>query len=196
MNDERSGKWTSDYCLTIGDWYSLSGAGLTSVYEPTKQPREDVFWECLLLGYENLTPLMKHSCLELSKPTLRNMIVASRLPLQDGLVRNSIAYLLFTKSLWGNWLRGKHLASGRALAHTMAIFGRRLIITDQGYVGIAPGAAKVGDHIFFLQGARVPFVLRQTESQDEYTLIGECYVHGHMDGGAWNDGICKPLWLV
>ena len=68
---------------------------------------------------------------------------------------------------------------------------RRLVWTEKGYLGLAPAAANVGDIIFILFGGSVPFVLRADESssrqQQNFRLIGECYVHGAMDGEALGD---------
>ncbi|KAF2970139.1 hypothetical protein GQX73_g3440 [Xylaria multiplex] len=57
---------------------------------------------------------------------------------------------------------------------------RRLMGTRDGRMGTAPAAAQVGDRIALLLGCSVPMVLR--EKKDGWVVIGECYVHGVMDG--------------
>lgn len=48
--------------------------------------------------------------------------------------------------------------------------------------------AKVGDHVAVLVGSRVPFILRKAQEgmaggrDNEYTLIGDAYIHGLMHG--------------
>jgi hypothetical protein len=59
---------------------------------------------------------------------------------------------------------------------------RRLCRTNSGYIGLVPGYAQEGDEVCVVSGARVPFVLRAQGTF--YSLIGECYVHGIMDGEA------------
>jgi hypothetical protein len=59
---------------------------------------------------------------------------------------------------------------------------RRLCRTTGGYIGLVPGGAGKGDEICLVKGARVPFVLRVCG--DFRRFIGECYVHGIMDGEA------------
>lgn len=50
---------------------------------------------------------------------------------------------------------------------------RRLFITTQGYIGLAPEAAREGDFVCVLLGGDVPFILRPSNSN--YLLIGESY---------------------
>ncbi|KAE9366588.1 HET-domain-containing protein [Stipitochalara longipes BDJ] len=57
---------------------------------------------------------------------------------------------------------------------------RRLIYTRKGYLGIASWKAEVGDTICVLVGGQMPFVLK--EQDGHYIMIGECYIHGIMDG--------------
>ena len=64
-----------------------------------------------------------------------------------------------------------------------ATFGRRLFWTAEGYMGLGPAAAKVGDQICVLHGGQVLYVLR-ARSANEHEFVGECYVHGLMDGEA------------
>jgi hypothetical protein len=82
-------------------------------------------------------------------------------------------------------------------------YGRVFIITDNGYLGIAPEEAETGDEVWTLAGGDVPFVLRRksvpattgstpgSESNSgevpEYSLIGDCYVHGILDGELWQE---------
>lgn len=54
--------------------------------------------------------------------------------------------------------------------------------------GVGPFTVREGDIVVVLFGSRVPFVLRQ--QGDTYRLIGDCYMHGLMDGEAiqmWKD---------
>ncbi|RFU23924.1 hypothetical protein B7463_g12414, partial [Scytalidium lignicola] len=58
---------------------------------------------------------------------------------------------------------------------------RNLSITSKGYIGAVPQEAQKGDLICILFGCSVPVVLRSGDN-DTYKLIGECYLHGFMDG--------------
>lgn len=63
------------------------------------------------------------------------------------------------------------------------ILGRRLITTNKGYIGLAPMASKRRDIICVLFGCSTPVVLRPLE-EGGYRFMGECYVHGIMEGEA------------
>jgi hypothetical protein len=62
----------------------------------------------------------------------------------------------------------------------MILGGRRFLITQQGYVGWAPRYTRKGDKIFVLLGCKTPVILRP--QGDAFKLIGECYIHGVMNG--------------
>lgn len=59
---------------------------------------------------------------------------------------------------------------------------RRLLITQNGDVGLGPINAVIGDHVCILYGCSVPLVLREVDGR--FTLIGEAYLQGLMDGEA------------
>jgi hypothetical protein len=69
-------------------------------------------------------------------------------------------------------------------------FPRSFRVTDEGHIAMVPQLSEPGDAICVIYGAQVPFVLRRvTDGLEEelgvrYLLVGECYVHGMMDGEA------------
>lgn len=70
-----------------------------------------------------------------------------------------------------------------------AIAGRRLAVITKAYAGLVPTAAQRGDKIVVLKGFSVPFVMRRT-SAGRFVLVGDCYIHGIMQGEALSAG--KP----
>ncbi|KAI9772823.1 MAG: hypothetical protein M1840_008705 [Geoglossum simile] len=60
---------------------------------------------------------------------------------------------------------------------------RRIITTGRGYVGMASETVQKDDIICVLLGCSVPVVLRQVD-KDSFEYVGECYVHGVMEGEA------------
>ena len=59
---------------------------------------------------------------------------------------------------------------------------RRYCIARDGHSLMAPPFARVGDKVCVLVGCDFPVVLRKIK--DHYVFIGECYVHGIMNGEA------------
>ncbi|KAH8911976.1 HET-domain-containing protein [Coniochaeta sp. PMI_546] len=77
------------------------------------------------------------------------------------------------------------LQYAKALSETM--HGRVLIMSQKGWMGIAPQDVQAGDLIVVLLGLRTPFILRASSEAGEssYRIIGDCYVDGFMEGEAF-----------
>jgi hypothetical protein len=58
--------------------------------------------------------------------------------------------------------------------------GRRLGITDKSYAGLVPTSTRRGNKVCTLHGFAVTFILR--ERGPRYELVGDCYMHGMMQG--------------
>lgn len=63
-----------------------------------------------------------------------------------------------------------------------ATYGRRIFVACDGTIGLGPAILEPGDIVVLLFGGFTPYVLRLVN--DHYILVGECYVHGQMDGAA------------
>lgn len=68
---------------------------------------------------------------------------------------------------------------------------RKFCATKEGYIGLVPPNAKIGDEIWVVQGAPTPYALRREASiemdgvedgKQICKLVGECYVDEMMDG--------------
>lgn len=61
---------------------------------------------------------------------------------------------------------------------------KKLLVTAGGLIGMAPPQARKGDVVCILLGCSVPVVLREVHvgHQSMYKFIGECYLHGFMNG--------------
>ena len=73
------------------------------------------------------------------------------------------------------------------LQRLQAIVWKRSLITTthKSLLGLVPHKAKEGDKICILRGCSVPVLLREIPGQTKgvrHELIGECYIHGMMDG--------------
>jgi len=89
-------------------------------------------------------------------------------------------------------------------AHIISV-NRNFFITESGYFGMGPRYTKPGDVVVVFDGDTTPFVVRQIKStvdpnmeenaegrfspDEQYELVGECYVHGFMD-----NEVAAPEW--
>ena len=61
-------------------------------------------------------------------------------------------------------------------------YGRRLVKTSTGYLGLASYDTLPGDIVCILFGGHVPIILRPVDGP--FLFVGICYVHGIIDGEA------------
>jgi len=103
--------------------------------------------------------------------------------------KGKINWLWVNEKLWKD-----HHADGRELGHAVRSYsiGRNLCATERKYLGRVPHQSKVGDRICIFKGGSVPFLVRK-DVDDHYQLIGECYIHGIMDGEAMERDDLKSL---
>jgi hypothetical protein len=59
---------------------------------------------------------------------------------------------------------------------------RRMMVTVEGHVGMAPCRARLGDAVVVLFGCSIPLVLRRVGTREAWQVVGEAYVHGYMNG--------------
>jgi hypothetical protein len=76
------------------------------------------------------------------------------------------------------------------------VWGRMLFLTQEGRPGIGPGSCQVGDLVVVLYGCSVPVVLRWHEDVSHFSLVGECYIHGSMNGEAAVSKECGKLFKI
>jgi hypothetical protein len=62
--------------------------------------------------------------------------------------------------------------------------GRNFLRTQEGRMALGPTGALPGDIIFIFYQCSVPLLLRRDTDVNYFKLVGECYVHGLMDGEA------------
>lgn len=68
-----------------------------------------------------------------------------------------------------------------------SVRGRRLFRTEQGLIGLGPRTLRPGDSVCIFFGSAVPYVLRPVG--DHFLFLGECCVHGIMNGEALEEGL-------
>jgi hypothetical protein len=64
------------------------------------------------------------------------------------------------------------------------VWNRKFLVSKKyEWIGLAPMAAQVGDILVVLNGCSVPVVFRPG-IDGRFQFVGECYIHGMMDGEA------------
>jgi hypothetical protein len=68
------------------------------------------------------------------------------------------------------------------------VWNRKFFTTiGRNLFGLGPDGLQNGDAVAVLYGCSVPVILRPVENRMHYKLVGECYIHGLMDGQAVTD---------
>lgn len=114
----------------------------------------------------------------------------------DRITTNSLfkplGFVGYLKSTWNSYPDFGSLVEAQAA-------GRRLARTTNGSLCLVPAEAKQGDSVILAKGGRVPLVIRRSESEknasESWTLVGECYVHGAMNGEAFREENCVDICI-
>lgn len=64
--------------------------------------------------------------------------------------------------------------------------------TERGYLVLVPFEALVGDSIAICQGGKMPLILRG-DGPEKMRLVGDCYVHGMMNGEQYCEKDCYAI---
>ena len=86
-------------------------------------------------------------------------------------------------------------------AFSDAMENRELFSTKSGLIGIGPPYIKPGDLLCIIIGAQTPFLVRKRSTIPEkaspvYELVGDCYVHGLMNGEGLSMGKAEDIVLA
>ena len=71
---------------------------------------------------------------------------------------------------------------------------RRMAKTQMGLFGLVPAESLPGDKVVLIAGSSYPFILRPSGGS-RYKLVGDSYIHGIMDGTAWDETQTTTMWL-
>jgi len=75
-----------------------------------------------------------------------------------------------------------------------SMLGSRVVKTETGEVALVPHAAEVGDRVALFKGGRCPFVVRKWGRK--WRFVGDAYIHGMMEGEAWDVNKCEEIDFV
>lgn len=146
-------------------------------YHGQRQTRKEAFWLTMCGGYQDMT---RHRPEAISEPHIDN-------------------YEPFEE--WEHWFRGPHTSyefhNDRSLSVADSIAsvskGRAFGCTaEHSLFGWVPKNSVIGDVVAIFVGGTMPIVLRPHD--EYYTVVGDAYVHGVMDGEAMPPS-CNPEYL-
>jgi hypothetical protein len=172
---------------TLKEWELLSFAGNKQRY-PSGSATADAFWRTIIR--DTIRDYQNRENIRRANPT------------------DEQAYLRFRSWLFGE--SGPHkaseMASGAFINFRKSFFiatqYQSFFTTKNGYIGLGE-SPQPNDEIWILFGGRVPFILRshpaESHQAGSYFLVGDCYVHGIMDGEAmegWRKTDMREVLLV
>jgi hypothetical protein len=185
-----------DNQLQIADWEAvLRPKNALAIYPPTGGSRMTAFYETLMAGTRLYTQEHKMTAAVGFERRQRIMRWIPMLRLQNFVLVYYVVVLI------ERFLRLFGYKNPETLFRTMVgpmlnRRGTRLAhATDPEieYLALVPSLCRPGDHVVLVEGVRMPLVLRQMEwtsvvghgPVETWELLGDCYVHGVMDGETW-----------
>jgi hypothetical protein len=102
----------------------------------------------------------------------------------------SFGFIGYLRTTWEKYPEFGRLVAAHAT-------GRRLAKTGQGSLCLVPAETVQGDSIILVKGGRFPLVVRgvgeHIDGKKEWNLVGECYMHGIMNGEAFLENNCVDI---
>jgi hypothetical protein len=127
---------------------------------------------------ENEPSIVRHEGETIRQAVLRTLVI-DRHP-ETGKRKQELKLRRIKQHLWP---KAEDLEEYLAYAYIFAN-RRTFVLSHNGYIGLAPSLTSTGDLICVLYGCHAPVILRPSDGSQHYTLIGDAYVHGLMDGEA------------
>lgn len=76
-----------------------------------------------------------------------------------------------------------------------AAYGRRFFTTSKKFMGLAQSGVRIGHAVVVLHGGKTPYLLQRAGNRG-YRFVGECYVHGKMNGEALTERIPEQEFAI
>ncbi|KAN0096690.1 Heterokaryon incompatibility protein (HET) domain containing protein [Hyaloscypha variabilis] len=190
--------------IGMARWYKEAWAlALTNdIYSHTSQSRLEAFWRTIVADRNFVDRPAPPSFAQCN--TIYEKLSEARLRAMGLDAEAHLASLQADPEVSAVWPEGledlsRFLEFQAAIVH--ATDGRKFCLTrEEGYFCLTPQGSRVGDLVCVLFGAPTPFVLRGYTDKNGrfgmegplYQLVGECYVHGFMNGFADKKGLTIP----
>jgi hypothetical protein len=95
--------------------------------------------------------------------------------------------------MWLFWNAVMHKPVLRFEMQGRYTLNRRLVKTEKGYIGIASCPTEIGDSVALCKGSKVPLIIRARKESTAWRLVGDAYVHGIMNGTAFEEHKCRKM---
>ncbi|KAI4284671.1 MAG: hypothetical protein L6R38_001249 [Xanthoria sp. 2 TBL-2021] len=178
---------------------------------PTGEGRKDVYWQTLMAGtiYENFETTRNMFLLwdqSMAFPRLLHFVGLDYIwfmYIVQYLMAKicSLAFFLSCKNAAKDL--GTHRPKTLWPSLQSPMLHRRIFTTKTGLLGLGPKLmGQDGDLITLFKGGALPLIVRpkghNDDGTEEYELIGDCYIHGIMEGELYESfkGKFKTMWLV
>jgi hypothetical protein len=169
-------------------WQEMTRSEHETVYAPTGQEIQTVFWETICAGEYRTSKVVNEAAefwKRFSQPTWGRM---DKVPSVLDFFSVFYSGFVLLASLTKNDPLFEHRLQGRYLMN------RRMVRVDGGYIGLAPHrAVEKDDSIFLLRGSNVPLILRKCQDRHSWTFVGDMYLHGVMHGELWAEERCHSV---
>jgi hypothetical protein len=163
-----------------------------SNYVGTDETLSEAFWQTVSAGELNDSEQVAKSVKLWKSMTWFPYLKIKHIPASFKMLGLPYCLFLLTWHLVTNKPLLEFELQGRYTLH------RRMVKTEKGYIGLASSAAIAGDSIILCKGSKVPLVFRPAESSQgsKWVFVGDAYVHGIMQGQAFDEDMCKEMKLV
>ncbi|KAI1128945.1 HET-domain-containing protein [Nemania abortiva] len=162
----------------------MQETGLGEIYHPTGQATLDAFWQ--VISGRNLP--IDHPDAEASARKQFEDFDKMLSHLAGRAANTPLSVATITREILGNPACMELFPLINITKH------RRFFVTEKGYMGLGPRETAVGDSAIILQGHQAPILARGVQ-QKRWKVVGDSYVHGMMEGEAFADETCEPLWF-
>ncbi|KAI2769031.1 HET-domain-containing protein [Daldinia loculata] len=176
--------------FVLDDWCRVVRVWESELYI-TGEPIRDAFVQTLAAGSSHESAEILRAQLDILERNATIVRWLRRLPrlFPDWLV-DKIVYLVHAMLFYD---RTDQMTLGFRIPLS-SLADRRVFRTDKGYIGLGSALTEVDDEVAVVAGAKVPLILRRKGSQ--WTLKGDCFLKGIMQGEAYREDETSQMWIV
>jgi hypothetical protein len=147
-------------------------------------------------GYNKLTERMKDDSLDARCREALYLLMQGVRKIERPDITLDLRDYIVNKQVANPFQKEEEKSGGSLIMDYMRISaGRSVIATGKGHPALVSRHAKRGDIVALVRGAQVPFILRRHVNK-KYSIVGEAYVDGIMDGEAVESAVWESLDFI